>query len=166
MASLTDSAKISSPSPSLDGSELGYVLPHSAEWWGFFPMGGLLYYPRLADLLEWADRSQIAQVRRFISQQAPRYQPIVAVEAQCRASVIDLLFVVEGDLYDGETAVLPLMRALRQEFPDVAFDVMVLPSPRGGQVRHPGAVTHVLFSRAAAQTSSELSEAPAATSSE
>ncbi len=39
-----------------------------------------------------------------------------------------MLFVVEGDLYEGETQALSIMPRLRRSFPNYYFDVMVIPA--------------------------------------
>jgi len=72
-------------------------------------------------------------VQRFIVREATRMDCVVAVKADLRQDALDILFVVNGDLFEGERAVLPLMRRLRENFPDVPFDVMVLPVSRYGQ---------------------------------
>jgi len=80
-----------------------------------------------AQLRAWIDEQQRAEVRSFLSRQTARHDCISVVVGDWEEDTVDLLFVVEGDLYDGESAVLPIMRRLRSAFPSVAFDVMVLP---------------------------------------
>lgn len=66
----------------------------------------------------------------FVQREAATLECLLAVHMDCREDAVDLLFVVSGDLFEGERTVLPLMRRLRDNFPDVPFDVMVMPASR------------------------------------
>jgi hypothetical protein len=80
-----------------------------------------------AQLRAWIDEQQHAEVRSFLWREAARHDCVSVVVGDWEDDGVDLLFVVEGDLYDGESAVLPIMRRLRSAFPSIAFDVMILP---------------------------------------
>jgi len=62
------------------------------------------------------------------------------------------LFVVEGDLYDCESAVLPIVHRLQSIFPSIAFDVMVLPASSHSPQFRWGATSEVFYRRQQATT--------------
>ena len=67
------------------------------------------------------------ELRSFLAAQAPAWPQIGTVVADYRESVIDLLFVVDGDLYQGETAALNVLRSVQDAMPTTEFDVMIMP---------------------------------------
>lgn len=84
-------------------------------------------------LVQSNEERQQRAVQRFIAREAAKLNCVVAVKADYRQDALDVLFVVDGDLFEGERTVLPLMRRLRDTFPDIPFDVMVLPAYRYGK---------------------------------
>ncbi len=73
------------------------------------------------------DRQSLeADIHKFITRESAGSNCIVAVKSDSLDNVLDLLFVVRGDLFEGERAVMAFMRRLRDRFPDMLFDVMVL----------------------------------------
>ncbi|MFQ5880088.1 MAG: hypothetical protein ACE5IZ_07955 [Dehalococcoidia bacterium] len=73
------------------------------------------------------EREQKSALRTFLSN-ACRQVPLVKfVLSDFRGETVDLLFVVEGDLYEGETQALSIMPRVRRSFPNYYFDVMILP---------------------------------------
>jgi|SRR3990172_8796915 len=93
------------------------------------------------------EQKQRADLRSYVAREAAKRPCISTVVAEYRSDAIDLLFVVEGDLYDGETVVLRLERDLRHNFPDLSFDLMVLPASRYGPDFRWGSNSEVLFRR-------------------
>lgn len=95
-------------------------------------------------------RNQAAEklaLAEFVQHEAARVECLLAVHMDCREDAVDLLFVVSGDLFEGERTVLPLMRRLRDKFPDVLFDVMVMPASRYNASFTWGISSTLLFER-------------------
>lgn len=95
----------------------------------------------------WSGQFQQRAVQSFIAREAAKLGCVRAVIADRRQDALDILFVVEGDLFEGERTVLPLMRRLRDNFPDIPFDVMVLPAPRYPKGFRWGQAPRTLFER-------------------
>ncbi len=93
-----------------------------------------------------AERAE-STIRRLVGREAAKCGCVKAVMVDRREDALDVLFVVDGDLFAGERAVLPLMRRLREELPDTAFDVMVMPSSRLSQGFRWGRAPRTLFER-------------------
>lgn len=98
-------------------------------------------------LQHWQRKSQREALQRFIPREAEKLGCILVVQADYREDAIDLLFVVEGDLYDGESAVLPILSRLYDNFPDIPLDFMVLPAARYNPEFRWGVSSEVLFTR-------------------
>jgi len=94
-----------------------------------------------------AKLNQYNAVQHLIVQEAAKMECVLAIRADDRQDALDILFVVEGDLFQGERKVLPLMRRLRDNFPDIPFDVMVLPASRYTKGFRWGQATKTLFER-------------------
>lgn len=88
-----------------------------------------------------------AKLKPLVAGRAAAAPCILTVLADYRPDAIDLLFVVEGDLYDGESAALPIFRDLLSAFPQLAFDGMVLPASRFTKEFRWGEAPEVLYSR-------------------
>ena len=133
---------------------------------GTLPMWGLAYAGLVRQLLEalaadpayaarlqaWGEEQQRAEVKSLLSRESASQGSIVAVLGDWQDGEIDLVFVVEGDLYDGESAALPIMRRLRAGFPSIAFDVMILPASSRGPHFRWGIAPEVLYRRQQAST--------------
>ena len=120
------------------------LAPGSTEWWQALYAQGRVFSPSeaLEALLEaqstnpellaiW--RSELEQQQRaslgvLVADLAADTRLIKKTLADYREDTIDLLFVVEGDLYEGETQALSLMPRIRESFPTKDFDLMVLPA--------------------------------------
>ena len=63
-------------------------------------------------------------LRKYVEQEALKYGSIASVKIE---EAVDIRFAAKGDLYDGETAAIEIMRRLRETFPGVAFDFLVFP---------------------------------------
>jgi hypothetical protein len=86
-------------------------------------------------------------VRSFLWREAARHDCISVVVGDWEDDGVDLLFVVEGDLYDGESAVLPIVHGLMSAFPNVAIDLMVLPASAYHAPSAWGTTPEVLYQR-------------------
>jgi|GEM_PF-2463180 len=113
-------------------------------------------YPSSADVAfdtvagAWRDVSP--DLRSYIKREAANHGCICVVEAKWEDGELDLLFVVEGDLYDGESAALPIVHRLQSIFPSIAFDVMILPASSHGPHFRWGVASEVLYRREQATT--------------
>ncbi|MCJ7509712.1 MAG: hypothetical protein MUP14_02325 [Dehalococcoidia bacterium] len=108
-------------------------------------------------VLRLRDRGLLAQIeaydlRSYIQGEAANHGCICLVEGKWEDGEIDLLFVVEGDLYDGESAVLPIVHRLQCTFPSIAFDVMVLPASSHDPHSRWGTASEVFYRRQQATT--------------
>ena len=74
----------------------------------------------------------VLRVDKLVAKEAQQHPSILVVEASERADAIDLLFVVRGDLWQGEDAAFSILSDLYPRFPDLKFDFMVLPEERYG----------------------------------
>lgn len=72
------------------------------------------------------------RVDKLVAKEAQQHPSILVVEASERTDAIDLLFVVRGDLWQGEDAAFSILGDLYARFPDRKFDFMVLPEERYG----------------------------------
>ena len=86
-------------------------------------------------------------IESFLAREAAKLECVLTIEADARQDAFDVLFVVEGDLFDGERTVLPLMRRLRENFPNTPFDVMVLPASRYSESFRWGQAPRTAFQR-------------------
>ena len=87
-----------------------YLESHAAQW--------------SAQLRE----EQKSALRTFLSNACRRAPLVEKVLADFLGDTVDLVFVVRGDLYEGETQALSIMPRLRRSFPSYYFDVMVVPT--------------------------------------
>lgn len=102
-------------------------------------------YELIARLLKpW---ESMEAVRGFVAQEAAGSPAILWVLMDRSRDIVDLLFVVEGDLYEGESAVLPIMTRLRQRFPTRAFDELVLPASHYNERPSRESSLEILFHR-------------------
>jgi hypothetical protein len=92
-------------------------------------------------------RTQPYDLRSYIEREAANHGCICLVEGKWEDGEMDLLFVVDGDLYEGESAVLPVVHRLQSIFPSIAFDVMVLPVSSHGPHFRWGMASEVLYRR-------------------
>ena len=79
---------------------------------------------------EWRaelEREQKSALRMFLSNACRQAPSVKLLMADFRGEVVDLLFVVDGELYEGETQALSIMPRVRRSFPNYLFDVMVVP---------------------------------------
>jgi hypothetical protein len=97
-------------------------------------------------------RTQAYDLRSYIKREAANDDCISVVVADWEEDGVDLLFVVEGDLYDGESAVLPIMHRLRSIFRSVAFDLLVLPASAYDAQFRWGVASEVFYRREQATT--------------
>lgn len=88
-------------------------------------------------------------IESLLAREAAKLECVLTIKADARQDELDILFVVEGDLFDGERAVLPLMRRLRDNFSNVPFDVMVLPASRYSEKFRWGETPRTIFQRRA-----------------
>jgi hypothetical protein len=111
--------------------------------------------------VEWVlslrDRGLLAPIgaydlRSYIEREAANHGCISIVEGKWEDGELDLLFVVEGDLYDCESAVLPIVHRLQSIFPSIAFDVMILPAPSYDPQFRWGVASEVFYRRQQATT--------------
>ncbi len=72
-------------------------------------------------------RVQMAKLRRFFSQEAGRYPNIKSVRFSLRGAGIDVVFQVEGDLFEGERSSFRVLDALAETFEGIPYDFIVLP---------------------------------------
>jgi hypothetical protein len=109
-------------------------------------------------VLSLRDRGLLARtqeaydLRSYIEREAANDGCICVVEAKWEDGELDLLFVVEGDLYDGESAALPIVHRLQSIFPSIAFDVMILPASSHDPHFRWGVASEVLYRRGQATT--------------
>lgn len=138
----------------------------SPEWWqmlyGYYAQGRI-YSPSVAvaALLElegtnaeflaiWRselEHQERASLGSFVAALAADTRLITKVLADYSEDTVDLLFVVEGDLYEGETEALSLMRRIRRNFPSREFDLMVLPASAFSRDFKWGSNGEVVFER-------------------
>lgn len=100
----------------------------------------------------WLRQQEQVELRSYISREAAKQECISVVVGDWQEDGADLLFVVEGDLYDGESAVLPIAHALTTTFPNVALDLMVLPAFLYDAEFRWGTASEVLYRRQQATT--------------
>ena len=67
-------------------------------------------------------------VAGLLAREARGYTNIRAVQLTNPGEKVDLLFVVEGDLGDGERAAFRILDALVAQFSDLTYDFLVLPA--------------------------------------
>ena len=72
----------------------------------------------------------VFRVDKLVAKEAQQHPSIMAVEASERTAAIDLLFVVRGDLWQGEDAAFSMLSDLYARLPDRKFDFMALPQAR------------------------------------
>jgi len=113
------------------------------------PSSADVEFDRVAGLLA---RVEAYDLRSYIEGESANHGCISVVEAKWEDGELDLLFVVEGDLYEGESAVLPIVHRLQSIFPSIAFDVMILPASSYGPHFGWGATSEVLYRRQQATT--------------
>jgi hypothetical protein len=111
--------------------------------------------------LEWVlslrDTGLLAPVqgydlRSYIEREASNHGCISLVEGKWEDGELDLLFVVDGDLYDCESAVLPIVHRLQSIFRSIAFDVMILPASSHGPEFGWGGASEVFYHQQQATT--------------
>ena len=99
----------------------------------------------------WRDISP--DLGSYIEGEAANHGCISLVEGKWEDGELDLLFVVDGDLYEGESAALPIVHRLQSIFPSIAFDVMILPASSHGPQFRWGVASEVFYRRQQATTS-------------
>jgi len=97
-------------------------------------------------------RIEVYDLRSYIKAEAANHGCICLVEGKWEDGELDLLFVVDGDLYEGESAVLPVVHRLQCTFPSIAFDVMILPASSHGPHFRWGTPSEVFYRRQQATT--------------
>ena len=111
--------------------------------------------------LEWVlslrDTGLLAPVqgydlRSYIEREASNHGCISLVEGKWEDGELDLLFVVDGDLYDCESTVLPIVHRLQSIFRSIAFDVMILPASSHDPHFRWGAASEAFYRRQQATT--------------
>lgn len=121
------------------------LTPRSPEWWQVLYAQGRVYSPSdalreqllkvhlrnpelLAICRSELEQEERARLRFFVGELAADARLVTRILVDYSEDTIDLLFVVQGDLYAGETDALSLMRRIRRNFPSREFDLMVLPA--------------------------------------
>jgi len=143
MVSTTHSREATRPSGTADvpsAAIAGAWLDVSPEWVLSLRDRGLLA------------RTEAYDLRSFIERESANHGCISVVQGKWEDGELDLLFVVEGDLYDCESAVLPIVHRLQSIFPSIAFDVMILPASSYGPQLPWGTACEVFYRRQQATT--------------
>lgn len=107
-------------------------------------LGGQAY---VAEWQRWLRQQEQGELRSYISREAAKHECISLVASDWEEDGADLLFVVDGDLYDGESAVLPIVHGLTSAFPNVALDLMILPASAYDAEFRWGTASEVLYRR-------------------
>jgi len=116
---------------------------------GTHPSSADVPFDTIAGLLAHVEAYDL---RSYIEGEAANHGCISLVEAKWEDGELDLLFVVDGDLYEGESAALPIVHRLQNIFPSIAFDVMILPASSYGPHFRWGVASEVLYRRQQATT--------------
>jgi len=87
-----------------------------------------LSFSRAQDLLDWVRQQEIARLDGLLRERAASFGNLNRVLIEQREGTVDLLFVISGDLYSGETVVLGWIQDFREALQHVELDFVVVPS--------------------------------------
>lgn len=107
-----------------------------------------LSFGRAQDLLDLVRQQEISRLDGLLGKRAAAFDDLVRVLLEQREGTVDLLFVVSGDLYSGETVVLQWIQDFREALRHVELDFVIVPSSVSSDIeRSRGA--RVLYERGA-----------------
>ncbi len=108
-------------------------LPGATSFAGEASVAHKYLLSRLQDSRAVLEHEQRTLIGTFLKRACVDAPAIRTVLVGWDDDTIDVVFVVLGDLYDGETRALSVMHQLRLAFPNHYFDVMIIPGSAADQ---------------------------------